>query len=113
MFASTPFNNVSNYSANTRATARLEADHRTAMEQQLVAICTVNDLEAKLEITGGRWTHDHPEYIATREYMLQRDYHRALDRIQQLVVQRLFELSKANLSGMGKCLLYYLHSLST
>ncbi|KAF7976603.1 hypothetical protein HWV62_6100 [Athelia sp. TMB] len=71
------------------------------MEQQLVAIRAVTDLEAKLGITGGRWTVDHPEYIATRQYMQQREYHRALDKIQQLVVQRLFELSKANLSGMG------------
>lgn len=106
VFASTSFSDVSNYNANTRATARLEADRRAAMEQQLVAIHAVTDLEAKLEITGGRWTHDHPEYIATREYMVQREYHRALDKIQQLVVQRLFELSKANLSGMGKHLLY-------
>lgn len=35
-------------------------------------------------------------------YMHQRQYHRALDKLEQLVVQRLFELSKANVMGMGK-----------
>ncbi|KAF7977125.1 hypothetical protein HWV62_4742 [Athelia sp. TMB] len=99
-FSNTTFD-VSNYGANSRVTARLEADRRAAMDQQLVAIRAVTDLEAKLGLIGARWTHDHPDFVATLEYMRQREYHRALDRIQQLVVQRLFELSKANLSEMG------------
>ncbi|KAF7976738.1 hypothetical protein HWV62_5710 [Athelia sp. TMB] len=100
MFTNTNFHDVTNYGANTRATARLEADRRAAMDQQLVAIRAVNDLEAKLGITT-RWTPAHLEYRDTINYMRQRDYHRALDSIQQLVVQRLFELSKANMSGLG------------
>ncbi|KAF7970980.1 hypothetical protein HWV62_22471 [Athelia sp. TMB] len=99
-FANTNFHDITNYGASTRATARLEADRRSAMDQQLVAIRAVADLEAKLGITT-RWTPDHPEYRATVDYMRQRDYHRALDSIQQLVVQRLFELLKANMSGLG------------
>lgn len=86
--------------------ARLEADRRAAMDQQLVAIRAVTDLEAKLGLTA-RWTPDHPEYRETIDYMRQRDYQRALDQIQQLVVQRLFELSKANLSGLGKSFYFY------
>ncbi|KAF7964652.1 hypothetical protein HWV62_4415, partial [Athelia sp. TMB] len=99
-FATTSFD-VTNYGANSRITARLKADRRAAMDQHLVAIRAVTDLEAKLGLIGARWTHEHPDFIATLEYMRQREYHRALDKIQQLVVQQLFELSKANLSGLG------------
>lgn len=70
------------------------------MDQLLVAIQVVADLEAKLQLTEP-WTDNHPEYRVTLDYLQQRDYHRALDKLQRLVVQRLFELSKANLSGMG------------
>jgi hypothetical protein len=73
------------------------------MDQLLVAIRLVGDLEGKLQVTEP-WTEVHPDYMATLEYIRQRDYHRILDKIQQLVVQRLFELSKANVMGMGKSL---------
>lgn len=66
----------------------------------LVAIHAVADLETKLELAEP-WVENHPEYVATVQYIRQRDYHRALNKIQRLIVQRLFEVLKANLSGMG------------
>lgn len=66
-----------------------------------VAIRSVADIETKLCILV-RWDSNHPEFKATAAYMKQRDFHRALDKLQQLVVQRLFELSKANAIAMGK-----------
>lgn len=48
------------------------------------------------------WTETEPAYQAALKYIRQRDYHRALDKLQQLIVQRLFELSKANVIGMGE-----------
>ena len=48
-----------------------------------------------------RWTPDTPEYIETARYIHERQYHQALNRLQHLVVQRLFELHRLNLSGIG------------
>jgi len=70
-------------------------------DELCVAICAVADLEAKLNIEC-MWTEDDPEYHEVEKYLQHREFHRALDRVQQLVVQRLFEMSKANIAGMGK-----------
>ncbi|KAG1723302.1 uncharacterized protein EDB91DRAFT_1240109 [Suillus paluster] len=40
-------------------------------------------------------------YLETLKYMSQHEYHRALDNLQQLVVLRLFELHKLNISQTG------------
>jgi len=52
-----------------------------------------------------RWTPSHPEYQATLEYANTRNYHQALDRLQKLVIQRLFELHKLNLNFTGWALI--------
>lgn len=99
-YSTTPQGGSHDYAADARNTARLEAGRRAAMAQLLVAVQSVESLEAKLQITEP-WTENHSEYKATLGYIQQRDYHRVLDKIQRLVVQRLFELSKANVMGMG------------
>ncbi|KAF9778551.1 hypothetical protein BJ322DRAFT_1014134 [Thelephora terrestris] len=48
-----------------------------------------------------RWTPDTPEYVETACYIHERRYHQALNHLQRLVVQRLFELHRLNLSGIG------------
>ena len=45
-----------------------------------------------------------PEYVETACYIHERRYHQALNRLQRLVIQRLFELHRLNLSGIGTCL---------
>lgn len=91
---------ASNYASSARTTARLEVQRQSAMDEALLAIRAISDLETKLQLSV-RWVEDDPEYKATLEYIRLRDYHRALDSIQRLVVQRLFEVARANLSGMG------------
>lgn len=60
-------------------------------------------LEVKLNIPEGeRWHADHPKYRDTLKYISQRRYHRAIDKLHKLVVQRLFELHKMNLSATGE-----------
>lgn len=98
---SPPTNTFNDYSSSVRWTARTEANRRAALDRVLVTIQLVSDLEASLLITVP-WTESTPEYIATVQYIRQRDYHRILDKLEQLVIQRLFELSKANVVGMGK-----------
>lgn len=65
-----------------------------------MAIRAVADLETHL-LLKDPWTKDTPAYKDMVKYIRQRQYHRALDKLEQLVVQWLFELSKANVVGMG------------
>ncbi|THG92734.1 hypothetical protein EW026_g8267 [Hermanssonia centrifuga] len=81
-------------------TRRLETARRHAMHEMAFALHAVEDLELKLKLNE-TWTPKHPKYEETLAYMRKRQFHRALDKVQQLVVQRLFELSKANIAGMG------------
>ncbi len=49
-----------------------------------------------------RWESHDEQYTEILQYSNERQYHRALDNLQKLVVQRLFELQKLNLAGTGK-----------
>lgn len=62
----------------------------------------VNYYEALLDITGPRWNTETPEYQAAKQYMARRGYNCALDAVEKLVVQRLFELQKTHLASAGK-----------
>lgn len=57
-------------------------------------------LEEELDIET-RWTTDSPQYQEALVLMSERQYRRALDTLELLVVQRLFELTKLGLSGTG------------
>ena len=100
VFHNTPSSVSVNYTEIAQETARLEADRRNALNNLTVAMREVSDLEAKLGLTVS-WTPRDSKYQETLRYLRKREFHRALDRLQGLVVQRLFELSKANMSGTG------------
>jgi len=91
---------LSTYETEASATRRLETARRAATDELTVAMRAVRDLELKLNIEQ-TWTEADPEYQDAKKYLRHRDFHRALDHVQQLVVQRLFEMSKANIVGMG------------
>jgi hypothetical protein len=48
-----------------------------------------------------RWTSEDPRYIAALGYIKNRAFVRVVEHLEGLVVQRLFELSKANLATTG------------
>ncbi|KDQ49056.1 hypothetical protein JAAARDRAFT_93130, partial [Jaapia argillacea MUCL 33604] len=48
-----------------------------------------------------RWSPDSLEYKDVEGKLCERAYRKALDELERLVVQRLFELSKLNISGTG------------
>lgn len=98
-FLATPSHIEPHYATEARETLRIESARRAAQDQLMVAIATVGQLEAKLAIRE-TWSDTHPEYKKTLHYLRTRDFHRALDKLQQLVVQRLFEMQKANMAGM-------------
>ena len=88
------------YNSDARRTRRIEATRRAAFDELTLAIQAVGDLEIKLEVDQP-WTVSHPKYQEALSRIRHREFHRALDKVQQLVMQRLLELSKANMSGMG------------
>ena len=60
----------------------------------------VTDIEVRLDIEPNqRWTHHHPRHVETVQWMGMWDYHAALNDLEHLVVQRLCELTKLNMSG--------------
>ncbi|KIY47547.1 hypothetical protein FISHEDRAFT_45033 [Fistulina hepatica ATCC 64428] len=73
-------------------------------------VAILDEEVARLEDTLGihdRWEPDTPEYINCRKELYERQYRCALDELERLVVQRLLELTKLNMSGVGKCLMMY------
>ena len=59
-----------------------------------------------------RWTADSPEYLRVTEFVQRRKYLRAVDTLEALVVQRLFELTKMNHSGTGECSMLCPHCIT-
>ncbi|KAL0566140.1 hypothetical protein V5O48_015882, partial [Marasmius crinis-equi] len=60
----------------------------------------LEDYEVEHGITV-RWALESPEYLAAEDDLDRQDYRQALERLERLVVQRLFELTKLNMSGVG------------
>lgn len=81
-------------------TCCLENARCAAQEQAATAYQAVGDLEIMLAVEEW-WTPQHPKYQGTLKFMQNRNFHRALEKVQQLVVQRLLEMSKANMPGLG------------
>lgn len=60
----------------------------------------VLDLERRIGVTQ-RWTPADPEYQEALKYLHNRRFIHAVQQLEGLVVQRLFELAKANLASTG------------
>ena len=57
-------------------------------------------MEVQLGIT--RWDSNTEDYKAVKVKIAEHDYQHAIDGLEHLMVQRLFELSKLNVMGTGK-----------
>lgn len=89
------------YSAELSQTRKAESARRLAAERRQQVLVEVVAMEVQMGIAV-RWQPSDSQYMATVKYISERHYHRALDRLQKLVVLRLFELNKLNLAGTGK-----------
>ncbi len=102
------FLNINSNTFNTReekarhqAMARAKLGQTTKARNRLeIAERAVDTIERTLNIST-RWTEDSDEYREARVYVQNRKFIRAVEELERLVVQRLFELSKANLAGTG------------
>ena len=64
---------------------------------------TTAHFENQLGLQGARWRPEDEEYKLVEHAMTERAYRKALDDLELLIVKRLFELTKLNMSGTGKC----------
>ncbi|KAG1852223.1 hypothetical protein F4604DRAFT_1933797 [Suillus subluteus] len=77
-----------------------EAERNAAYCRLLVEMNAVDYLERRMGITE-RWQPDDPKYKEALTYLTNRQFIQAVEQLQGLVVQRLFELAKANIAGTG------------
>ncbi|KAF8196114.1 hypothetical protein BJ912DRAFT_847093 [Pholiota molesta] len=88
------------YSSDLSKTRLLETERRYADERRASVHRELVEMEVKMGITT-RWHASMPEYIDAKRYMSRRRYEKAVDALQKLVVQRLFELQRMNQSKNG------------
>ncbi|KAJ8092616.1 hypothetical protein PM082_006941 [Marasmius tenuissimus] len=78
----------------------LHTRSRTTLDRYRSTLEEVLDFENEHDFYR-RWKPTDQEYIETLSAMRARNYRRALERLERLVVQRLLELTKLNMSGTG------------
>ncbi|KAI6094920.1 hypothetical protein EV401DRAFT_2062520 [Pisolithus croceorrhizus] len=88
------------YGRDTRVTQRNEMLHRHAQENYDKDLLVVQELECKLNVSR-HWTPEDKEWQHAGCLVANREYRRALDTLESLVVAWLFELMKMNRAGTG------------
>lgn len=88
-------------SQSQRADRTKEAERAKLHAELLKSLNAVEEIEARLEISE-RWQPSEPAYLDAIKFCDHKGFLAVLDELEGRVVQRLFELSKANLAGTGK-----------
>ncbi|KAJ7779311.1 hypothetical protein B0H14DRAFT_2962618 [Mycena olivaceomarginata] len=88
------------YAKAAKETRRVETKQRHAFEVAVKSLGAMQDLELKLGIMT-RWEPGSEAWVKAAKMVSSRRYQHALDQLQGLVVARMFELSKVNMSGTG------------
>jgi hypothetical protein len=96
-----PAENEANYAQAAKATWHIETQRRHTLELQVKVLAAVHDLKDRLDITA-RWIPGDEKWEAVATMVRRRRYQRALDHLQGLIISRMFELAKCNMSGTGK-----------
>ena len=106
------FTTVGNLSKSSQANVKLLEAERTRSHWQLLAHMNhANETERQLGIEE-RWTSEDPRYADALNYINNRTFICAVEHLEGLVVQRLFELSKANLAATGVTISFLVPFLS-
>ena len=100
--ANTVWSNLTPATIKKRDTTRaIETTQRHAIESHEKDLRAVQLMEKRLNI-GDRWMSGSEEWIAAAEKVSMRQYQRCLDTLEGLVVARMFELTKMNMSQTGE-----------
>ncbi|KAJ8087277.1 hypothetical protein PM082_006107 [Marasmius tenuissimus] len=78
----------------------LQTRSRTALERYQATLDQVLDYENENDVLK-RWEPNDREYQETLQAMRNRTFRQALEKLERLVVQRLMELTKLSMSGVG------------
>ncbi|KAJ3848414.1 hypothetical protein EV368DRAFT_49345 [Lentinula lateritia] len=81
-------------------TSALERAQRHAQENEWKILADVHALESKLDVRV-RWTEGSVQWEEAGALVTRAKYRRALDKHEGLLVSRIFELSRLNISGTG------------
>ncbi|KAJ7902392.1 hypothetical protein B0H13DRAFT_2274934 [Mycena leptocephala] len=95
-----PAETEAGYAEAAKATRRIETQRRHILEQHAKALDAVQDLEVRLGVAA-RWVPEDKNWVAAAELVCKRRYQRALDNLERLIISRMFELTKCNMSGTG------------
>ncbi|KAF8491772.1 hypothetical protein JB92DRAFT_3085088 [Gautieria morchelliformis] len=96
----TDLQGIGAYAGASASSRHLEMARARSLETLLTLQEAVQDLESKLEI-GERWEKGSPAWIATQAMIDSRAYRQAINKLEGLVVGRLFELGKVHQAGTG------------
>ncbi|KAL0570014.1 hypothetical protein V5O48_011944 [Marasmius crinis-equi] len=99
----------------TDATSKEERVVREEIETEMKLLRDAQHYEDVLKIQpGGRWRRGSEEWMGAEKLVNEAAYRKALDRLEGLVVARIFELSKMNVAGTGYKLRQHLsHALQS
>lgn len=79
------------------------AEYNSALRRYQLQLNAVEHFE-RVNNIAQRWTPDHPDYVASVQYVKHRAFIRVVEELEGVIVQRLFELAKANLASTGRFL---------
>lgn len=84
----------------------MDSQSTRSRAKYLTALNRVNTLGAELTLLEedlgiNRWTKECDDYKTALTLLTERRYCKALDNLERLIVQRLFELTKLGMSGLG------------
>ncbi|KDQ10069.1 hypothetical protein BOTBODRAFT_116280 [Botryobasidium botryosum FD-172 SS1] len=97
-----PHTPTTSYAKDASETRKLESQRRFTNARYESLLRDTIELEVHMGIaTSERWTPETPEYAATIKFRAEQTYHRALDNLEHLVVQRLFEFQRLGISETG------------
>ena len=82
-------------------TASIETARRHALEEHAKHLSAVHGLETKMNIAV-RWVEGSAAWEDAAKKVKMRTYQRCIDSLEGLIVARMFELTKMNMSQTGK-----------
>ncbi|KAJ3804751.1 hypothetical protein F5876DRAFT_52960 [Lentinula aff. lateritia] len=90
----------SSYSSGLSETRKTETRRHFLGEKRDNVLWEILQMESQMDVRR-RWTPLDSEYKAALKYMTERKYLQALENLHLLVIKRLFEMHKLNMSGTG------------